>query len=191
VTTPLLSTPSSTAPHNGRMRRRGQHPQNCSSPHPTTFAPDKWPCIAPTPKTKPQIRRVQHRTIVPPSSEYTDQGLYTTGKTAFAVRQKICRALSIGRTAKAPLCRARTARRTAPITARCRSSLGARQRSACAVRRTTAHGKEAQARAPPVTRRTAGAELTVVSLCRAPLMKRTAQMYLCRLFPSGARQRLF
>jgi hypothetical protein len=45
----------------------------------------------------------------------------TTGKTAFAVRQKICRALSIGRTAKATLCRAPTPRRTAPINARCRS----------------------------------------------------------------------
>jgi hypothetical protein len=45
----------------------------------------------------------------------------TTGKTAFAVRQMICRALSIGRTAKATLCRAPTPRRTAPINARCRS----------------------------------------------------------------------
>jgi hypothetical protein len=45
----------------------------------------------------------------------------TTGKTAFAVRQKICRALSIGRTAKATLCRAPMPRRTAPINARCRS----------------------------------------------------------------------
>jgi hypothetical protein len=45
----------------------------------------------------------------------------TTGKTAFAVRQKIYRALSIGRTAKTTLCRAPTPRRTAPINARCRS----------------------------------------------------------------------
>jgi hypothetical protein len=45
----------------------------------------------------------------------------TTGKTAFAVRQMICRALSIGRTAKATLCRACTTCRTAPINARCRS----------------------------------------------------------------------
>jgi hypothetical protein len=45
----------------------------------------------------------------------------TTGKTAIAVRQRICRALSIGHTAKATLCRAPTPRRTAPINARCRS----------------------------------------------------------------------
>jgi hypothetical protein len=36
------------------------------------------------------------------------------------VRQMIWRALSIGRTAKASLCRAPTTRRTAPINARCR-----------------------------------------------------------------------
>jgi hypothetical protein len=36
-----------------------------------------------------------------------------------------------------------------------------------------------------------GRTLTVVSLCRAPHMKRTAQMYLCRAFHAGARQRLF
>jgi hypothetical protein len=39
-----------------------------------------------------------------------------------------------------------------------RRSQGARQRAACAVHRTIAHGKEAQARASLVTRRTAGAD---------------------------------
>jgi hypothetical protein len=36
-----------------------------------------------------------------------------------------------------------------------------------------------------------GRTLTVVSLCPAPHMKRTAQIYLCRAFRVGARQKLF
>jgi hypothetical protein len=35
-----------------------------------------------------------------------------------------------------------------------------------------------------------GRTLTVVSLCRAPYMKRATQIYLCRAFHVGTRQRL-
>jgi hypothetical protein len=92
---------------------------------------------------------------------------HTTGKSAFAVRHMICRALSIGRTAKATLCRAPTTRRTAPINAHCRrlcraslhgrtakiyicraSDMSARQRvpGTCATRGTADGGADANGR---------------------------------------------